>query len=112
MVRKISSIVCIAASSTLVLAACYERMYVDEACQINRCADPANSCGGNPIWINNAPVYTTNQLANGRERAPIDFLCRIEWHTMDNEGKCTVRHTCDKWTGGFELTIPCRQIVS
>lgn len=109
MIHKIASVACIVASSTLALAVCYEMLYVDEACQMNRCPDPINSCSGNPVWINNAPVYTTNQVAEGHKREVTDYLCRIEWFTMDNLGNCVVSNTCDRWTGGFKSSGLCKQ---
>lgn len=110
MVRALESIVCIAASSTLAFAACYEIFYVDEACQLNRCPDPAVNCdGANPHWINNAPVYTSNQVEDGHDRVPIDYLCRIQWKTKDNLGVCSVVHTCDRWTGGYAEGAPCKK---
>lgn len=110
MVRSLESIVCIAASSTLAFAVCYEFFYVDQACHLNRCPDPPVNCdGANPVWINNAPVYTSNQVANGDDRNPTDFLCRIQWKTLDNLGVCSVVHTCDRWTGGYQAGAPCKQ---
>lgn len=104
---KISAVACIVSITTIAAASCFERFYVDEACQLNRCPDPTTPCG-TASWLNNGPVYTTNQIANGHQRWPEDSLCRMRWFTKDNLGNCTIPNTCDRWTGGFKLTTSCR----